>query len=154
MTHEHVFRAWSSFPNFFLSIMIQILFAVYSHSLFLYLFFCELKDTSKWGWARGTCVQNQKSGHGSQPPPPRCCWLVSWPGREASCHALKCRHKTRLPPAIKCAEWQLCRRSGRCGPALCTTLLRLLASPLQPCPHTPAGGHCTYSLVLSYQCNA
>lgn len=79
--------------------------------------------------------------------------LVSWPGREAPCHALKCRHKTPAPPAIKCAEWQLCRRSGRCGPALyCSTLLRLLASPLQPCPHTPAGGHCSYSLVLSYLC--
>ena len=78
------------------------------------------KDTSMWGWALGPCVQNQKSGHGSNPPPrpAPALLLVSWPGREAPCHALKCRHKTPAPPAIKCAEWQLCRRSGRCGPAL------------------------------------
>ena len=80
--------------------MIQILFAVYSHSLFLYLFFCDLKDTSKWGWARLSRIRNLAT-EASPRPPPRCCWLVSWPGREASCHALKCRHKTPAPLRYK-----------------------------------------------------
>ena len=136
----HLDINWSSFNDSL--IMIQILFAVYS---FIHHYVCICRVSG---------IKNLATEASLRPrPAPALLLLVSWPGREAPCHALKCRHKTPAPPAIKCAEWQLCRRSGRCGPALyCSTLLRLLASPLQPCPHTPAGGHCSYSLVLSYQC--